>query len=329
MNIDKLISVIVPVYNLENYIERCVDSILNQTYENIQIVLVDDGSTDSSYTKCICCAEKNCRIIVLKQKNQGVTAARINGILHADGEYIGFVDGDDEIEPNMYERLVANMTRYEADISHCGYRLLFTDGREQLIYGTNKLEEHNRDKALIELIRGEYIEPGLCNKLYKASLFNQLQDNLDKSIKNNEDLLMNFFLFRNANKVIYEDFCPYHYIVRSGSASRQSLNVNKLMDPIRVKKIILDEADESIKNVALEGYLNSLIYGYFTTATEKFSKFRRERKKIRRYLLNNKKDIAGLPIKARILGISIVYNIIPMLFLYRLYVKYLQQNIYN
>lgn len=329
MNTDKLISVIVPIYNLENYIERCIDSILNQTYENIQIVIIDDGSTDSSYEKCMRQAQKNNRIIVLKQKNQGVTAARINGILHSDGEYIGFVDGDDEIEPNMYERLVANMDCYEADISHCGYRLIFTDGRERLIYGTNRLEEHNREEALKELIRGEFIEPGLCNKLYKASLFKKLQDNLDSSIKINEDLLMNFFLFRNANKAIYEDFCPYHYIVRKGSASRQSLNTNKVMDPIRVKKIILDEADEHIKDVALKGYMNALIYGYFSTATEKFNKFIRERKEIRRYLLDNKKNIAGLPTKTRILGISIVYNIMPMLFLYRLYVKYLQHNIYN
>ena len=120
-----LISVIVPVYNLENYIVRTLDSILSQTYKNIEVIVVDDGSTDSSAKIIDDYADLHRDVIkILHIKNSGVSVARMKGVLAAKGDWIGFTDGDDVIEPDMYERLFDNAQKYNADISHCGYQMV-------------------------------------------------------------------------------------------------------------------------------------------------------------------------------------------------------------
>ena len=126
------ISVIVPVYNLQDDLERCVVSIMAQTYSNLEIILIDDGSTDRSRDVIQKLAEMDGRIVPVYKENGGVTSARLAGLRKATGEYIGFVDGDDEIEPDMYEFLLKNALDYNADISHCGYQMVFDDGRVKL-----------------------------------------------------------------------------------------------------------------------------------------------------------------------------------------------------
>ena len=112
------ISIIVPIYNVERYLVQCIDSILNQTYKEIQVILVDDGSTDSSGKICDEYRQKDNRIVVIHQENKGLVAARKEGLKKSAGEYVGFVDGDDYIEPQMYARLLAIMESTEADIVH-------------------------------------------------------------------------------------------------------------------------------------------------------------------------------------------------------------------
>ena len=124
----ELISIIVPVFNLEHELSRCLDSILAQTYDHIEVLVVDDGSRDGSEAVIRRYAERDHRVKPFFQKNAGVTAARLHGVAEAAGAWIGFVDGDDEIEPDMYERLLQNALNYQADISHCGYRMCFPDG---------------------------------------------------------------------------------------------------------------------------------------------------------------------------------------------------------
>lgn len=121
---NNLISVIVPVYNLENYIERCLKSIQNQTYSNIEIIVVDDGSIDDSWNVINRIAKEDNRIIPVHKENGGVSSARMLGLDNANGEWIGFVDGDDEIEEDMYEVLINNAFECNADISHCGYKMI-------------------------------------------------------------------------------------------------------------------------------------------------------------------------------------------------------------
>ena len=123
------ISIIVPAYNIEAYLGRCLDSLLVQTHENIEIVVVDDGSKDATRTIMDDYASRDNRIKVLHKENGGVTSARLCGVAEASGDWIGFVDGDDYVEPEMFARLLKNALDYHADISHCGYRMVFPNGR--------------------------------------------------------------------------------------------------------------------------------------------------------------------------------------------------------
>lgn len=236
------ISVVVPVYNLENYIARTVASIQAQTYQNLEIILVNDGSKDNSLEVMQQLEKSDARIKVISQENAGVTRARFTGIEAAAGDWIGFVDGDDLIDPDMYERLLNNAHKYHADISHCGYKMVFPS-RIDYYYNTGCLAEQDKITAMKELLSGARIEPGLCNKLFHKSLFHSLlhDGKMDFSVKNMEDLLMNYYLFQAAEKSIYEDFCPYHYIVRKGSAATGKLSENRLRDPLRVMQTIRND----------------------------------------------------------------------------------------
>ena len=126
-----LISVIVPIYNVEKYLDRCVDSIINQTYKNLEIILVDDGSPDNCLAICDSWAEKDRRIKVIHKENGGVSSARNSALDIASGDYIGFVDSDDWIEPDMYEILIKNAKKYDADISRCAGLLDYCDRSEE------------------------------------------------------------------------------------------------------------------------------------------------------------------------------------------------------
>ena len=240
-----LISIIVPVYNLENILQKTVISILNQTYTHMEIILVDDGSTDQSLVVMKQLALNDNRIIVLHQANSGVLKARLAGINAANGQWIGFVDGDDIIEQDMFERLLSNAYLYNAQISHCGYRMVFPD-REDLYYGTGNLLIQNNQEALYDLISGSRIDPGVWNKLFSRNLFinAKLCSKMDCDLRNMEDLLMNFYLFQAATTVVYEDICPYHYIIRKGSAATSPLNEHKLKDPLKILEIIREEVTD-------------------------------------------------------------------------------------
>lgn len=241
-----LISVIVPVYNIEAYIERCLQSILDQTYRLLEVIVVDDGSQDNTALKVLSYAAMDKRIKLIQKENGGVTSARLTGIQAASGEYIGFVDGDDLIESDMYERLLSNAVKYHADISHCGYQMVFPS-RVDYYYNTGCLRQQNNLAGLKDLLSGLFVEPGLWNKLFHRSLFDHLlQDNLvDLEIKNNEDLLMNYFLFKESRLSVYEDWCPYHYLVRNNSATSASLSVQKLKDPVKVLKYLEEETKDN------------------------------------------------------------------------------------
>ena len=142
------ISVIVPVYNLQDDLERCVVSIMAQTYSDLEIILIDDGSTDRSRDVIQKLADMDGRIVPVYKENGGVTSARLAGLRKATGEYIGFVDGDDEIEPDMYEFLLKNALDYNADISHCGYQMAFDDGRVNYFYNTGRVVLQDRNTGL-------------------------------------------------------------------------------------------------------------------------------------------------------------------------------------
>lgn len=255
------ISIIIPAYNIEGYISACLDSVLSQTYSNLELIVVDDGSSDRTSIILDDYSNRDNRIRLIHQENQGVTAARLRGIIEATGEWVGFVDGDDFVEPRMFEHLLKNAVEYKADISHCGYQMVFPD-RVDYYNNTGELRVQETQTALVGLMNGS-IEPGLWNKLFIKRLFAPiLSDNLiDTTIRINEDLLMNFFLFRGATVSVFEDICPYHYQIRRNSAATSKINSSKLRDPIKVRRILLAETEKDtiLHPICMSQYVRALI----------------------------------------------------------------------
>jgi len=261
MSLSTLVSIVVPAYNISSDLPRCLDSLIAQTYQNLEIIVVNDGSTDDTAKIIDAYAARDSRIKAIHKENGGVTSARLRGVKEATGDWIGFVDGDDIIEPDMYERLMANAVKHGADISHCGYRMVFPSGKVDYYYNTGRIVEQDNVKGLWDLIEGGFIEPGLVCKLYRRELFEGLSDWMDTSIRINEDLLMNFYLFRQARKSVFEDICPYHYVLRPGSAATSKLNEHKLWDPLRVTRILLAEAPEEVEPIVHQKLVRMLIGG--------------------------------------------------------------------
>ena len=158
MDMDCKISVIVPTYNIENEITRCVESILRQTYQNLEIILVNDGSTDGTLNVLQELSQRDPRIRVINKSNEGVTRARLDGVKAATGDWIGFVDGDDYVEPMMFETLLENVYQYDADISHCGYQMVFPS-RVDYYYNTGRVVQQDHITGLKDLLIGAFIEP--------------------------------------------------------------------------------------------------------------------------------------------------------------------------
>lgn len=331
MNDEIKISIVVPVYNLEQEIGSCINSIQKQTHQNIEIIVVDDGSNDQSKSVIEELASTDSRLLPIFKENRGVTSARLTGVKVATGEWIGFVDGDDVIEPDMYERMLNNAIRYNAQISHCGYQMCFPNGRVNYFHNTGILAQQDKITAIKELLSGERIEPGLCNKLFHKSLFHSLlHDNLmDTSIKINEDLLMNYYLFKEADKSIFEDWCPYHYIVRYSSASRKKMNDHKIFDPIKVKHIIASDASEEIRESAERAYLGTCITIYNSLICENLAIYKTQIKEIRKLIIEKKNILSILGSRMKLLAYLICYipSIYPLL--YRIYEKCFQRKRYS
>ena len=237
------LSIIVPAYNVEPYLERCVRSIQAQTYSDLEILLVDDGSTDRTGTIAEDLACRDGRIKVIHQSNRGVTCARLAGVNAASGHWIGFVDGDDEIEPELYARLLHNALAFGADISHCGYQMVFPDGHVDHYHNSGELHLFSRIDGLEQLLSGTMVEPGVWNKLFRRELFAHFPS-INPAIRFNEDLLMNFYLFRRASSSVFEDICPYRYLLRPDSTVTSGFHLSKLEDPLRVTDIIRQESED-------------------------------------------------------------------------------------
>ena len=255
---DKKISIIIPVYNIEKYIERCLNTVTSQTYHNLEIIVVDDGSTDNTSFLIDQYAKKDHRIKVIHQVNQGVSVARNKGLDIATGEYIGFVDGDDIIEEDMFEMLIKTLIEHNVQIAHCGYQMVFPNHTD---YYYNTLQEcyWNKEKGLFELLSGRMLEPGLWNKLYKAELFRNIR--LPIGIQINEDLLCNFYLFMEAESSYYIDIPKYHYIIREGSATKSVMSEKKRRDKEYVAYKIYEECkkNSNLQYIAQERYVRILL----------------------------------------------------------------------
>lgn len=261
---DNKISIIIPAYNIATLLGRAIDSVLAQTYRNIEIIVVNDGSSDKTGAVINRYVSVDTRVKAIHKENGGVSSARLAGIAAATGDWIGFVDGDDFIEPQMYEHLLENALKYGADISHCGYQMVFPSGRVDYYYNTGRTEHLSRDEGLKALLKGDYLEPGLWNKLYRREILIGFEDSSlwDSSIRINEDVLMNYILFSRAECTFYEDIPYYHYMLRKGSAATSQQPCRfKTTDPLRVIELISEDTKgvPSVYPYAAERHLRVLI----------------------------------------------------------------------
>lgn len=259
-----LISIIIPAYNIAPYLSRCLESLIVQTYRQLEIIVVDDGSTDETGAIIDDWAGKDSRIKAIHKENGGVSSARMAGIAAATGEWIGFVDGDDYAEPEMFAHLLKNAQEHGADISHCGYQMVFPDGHIDMYYNTGRKELFDHEAGMQALLRGDYVEPGLWNKLFRWEVVLGFADSplWDSSIRINEDLLMNYILFCRARSSVYEDIPFYHYMLRKGSAATtKKPGLYKVQNPVQVMELILEDAKNthSVYPLAAERYLRVLI----------------------------------------------------------------------
>ena len=316
---EELLSIIIPTYNIDQYISRCLDSLLNQTYKNLEIIVVDDGSTDNTSNIIDEYIKKDNRIIAVHKKNAGVSLARLTGMKIAKGEYIGFVDGDDVVENDMFEILMSNAKKYGADISHCGYVMDFPDGHSDYYYNTGKIIMQDNEMGLKDLLSGQFVEPSLVNKIYKKQIIDKFIENknMNYSIKNMEDLLVNFYLFKESEKSIYEDLCKYHYTLRKLSAATK-LSKNKFEDPIKVLEILLSETKDcyEIYQIIYKRYIAVLI------SNASLSSFKDIKKNAKIAL---KKEFKNF--KKNNIGRKLEYMSIGVIYLYPLY--YLVRTVYN
>ncbi len=218
------VSIIVPVYNIEEYISKCLDSLLVQTLKGIEIVLIDDGSTDLSGRICEEYALKDDRIKVLHKENEGISSARNAGLAIAKGKYIGFVDGDDWVKKDMFEYLYLTSITHDADISICGHFVIDGDIVEPIL-NNGDIKILNHFEALSAILLDDEIYSFAWDKLYKRELFKDLLYPIGRKF---EDIAFTYLVFNRSKRVVLANVSKYFYVRRSGSTCLQKNPLNQL-----------------------------------------------------------------------------------------------------
>lgn len=252
-----LISVIVAVYNTEKYLDRCVEGIVAQTYKNLEIILVDDGSYDNCPAMCDAWAKRDNRIRVIHKENDGQANARNSGLEIMTGDYVLYVDSDDFVEPDMIEFLYTLITESNADISRCGFYLDYEeDGRTESASADQSVRCPDSTEVMIDLLSGSHISGVVWNKLYRADLVKGCP--FEKADGCSEDLLYNYRLFKNNPKLVFCDKPKYHYFINNQSITNSKFGYGAFAI-IRAKNIILDELsdNEALRAYAVKSYILS------------------------------------------------------------------------
>lgn len=269
---DKLISIIVPVYNVESYLKRCVDSLINQTYKNLQIILVDDGSKDNCPFICDEYEKTDSRITVIHKKNAGVSAARNSGLDIAEGDYIGFVDSDDYVHPEMYEFLMRAIKENDADLSLVWYKFVYENDNDLINscqeYRVGKVYDNNIDAVMALYNRKFRINVGPCNKLYKKSIFKNLRYPTDK-IRGEDESVIHIILSL-CNKAVVLENKMYYYFQRRGSVMNSN-NPQIYIDQINALKdriiFFINNNYNNALNMAVKQYYKYTCFVLFKAFT--------------------------------------------------------------
>lgn len=269
---DALISVIVPVYNVQDYLERCINSIWQQTYRNLEIILVDDGSTDHSGKMCDAFAAKDSRIKVIHKKNGGLSDARNAGLAQATGEYIGYVDSDDWIEPQMYDTMYRACKVQNAEVAICRYQGIYEGAvREK---GSGEITPLTQEALLQAYICGDdklVIYNSVWCKLFKKEL---VEGTLFPKGRNSEDIMYTTRAFCKAQKAVFVDSFFYNYVQdRAGSIMNEKRTERMFRDELPFWRehiaCIRENVSQEMGDKAAYHYYRRLLFYYMDLKKEK------------------------------------------------------------
>ena len=261
---NELISIIVPVYNVEQYLEKCVDSIINQKYKNLEIILVDDGATDSSGKLCDELAKIDNRIKVYHKENGGLSDARNYGVERATGDYIGFVDSDDYIDSEMYEELYEAIKKENVDVVECNLKIIYPD-RVELFTEQKYYNVYTKQEYLEEYLKIEKIFGSACVRLIKSDIAKKLKFPVGKLY---EDTYYAYDLIEKVDRYVIMNNPYYNYLMRENSITNTKFNP-RIFDLIEIvekfRKMTyenypgLKEAVDCRKMYAYFSVLNSIL----------------------------------------------------------------------
>lgn len=288
---NKLISVIIPVFNVEKYLERCIKSIINQTYKNLEILLINDGSTDKSIEICNRYLEIDNRIVLLNKENGGLSSARNLGIDKAKGEYISFVDSDDFIHELMYETLVSNLEKNDCDISIIESLDVIED--KDFIFelkNNNNSIVYSKEESIANYLDGKFIPA--WGKLYRKELFESIRFPI--GILNEDEAIMIRVFDSCTRNIVYQDIKLYFYLKRkSGSITSTKKNLKNNIDWINNSYSNLIYIKNNYPKLIRKGearYYNSIVAMLIRLVDLNSSEFNSEMYKYKRLLrVNNNK----------------------------------------
>lgn len=258
---EPLISVIIPVYNVESYIHQCLDSVINQTYKNLEIILIDDGSKDNSGKICDAYAANDKRIVVVHQKNAGVGMARNTGLHICHGEYLTFMDSDDYIDIDMIQVLFESLCLYGADMVSCCYKkkILLTYCKEDDFKFKGPVTYENEERLLFDLLT-DYLPIIVCAKLFKREVFTVMEF---AKVKMSEDVLIWLSLYSKIHKAVFLPVCKYNYVIHPDSLmSFNKFNKNMFDDLLVMKQLqnILPRISKRLGYVGERRYFSSIVH---------------------------------------------------------------------
>lgn len=252
---EPLLSVVVPIYNVEEYLEKCIESIVTQTYLNLEIILVNDGSTDGCLKICREWEKQDKRIIVIDKLNGGLSDARNAGIRIANGELITFVDSDDFIDQEMYEKMIEKKNKVNSEICVCGIKRIKESGEIEKAYKTS-MEYCDKEEALELLFQGR-ICMAVWNKIYDIKLFKNLEFPKGKIY---EDEFTTPYIFEKATRIAFVNEHYYNYLIRTGSILRTDFSEKRLQKIEAVKKQYqyFSERYSFMTNLLMKKYYDSV-----------------------------------------------------------------------
>lgn len=287
-----LISVVVPVYNAEKYLDRCVSSIANQTYKNLEIILVDDGSADNSFEICKLWEKKDKRVKVIHSNvNIGTMAARKAGIAVAHGDYIGFVDSDDWIDKDMYGYLLKILLQNSAQISAIQLREMHADA--VAVEGQNSPSESLKIYDFNSIVKS--VKWGsMCKSLYEKTLFNDLPP-LPENIICMEDMLLNYFVYKKMNRMVVSNQIKYNYFRHPSSVGSGCISYRLIDDGFKSYEMVNDDFDKlsavypyfvASKIMTDFFFLNSIVRNQM--CLDRYAMLREDILKYKQYIFNKK-----------------------------------------